>query len=97
MADKKFWVPGGTRAANLINAYASCDTWSRENNRGGLGIEEFSADTLNLESKVFPEMNCKGADVKTICLWLATCSKLKLYALQLFCFLVSFLDEHQNI
>ena len=73
MADKQHWTPDGSRAVNLINAYAACDTWSRENNRGGLGIEEFSAESLNIEATRFPECNCKGADVKTICLWLEAC------------------------
>lgn len=76
MTDNKHWTPDGSRVDNLINAYAACDSWARANNRGGLGIEEFSADTLNLEAKRFPECNCKGTDVKIICLWLEACLQL---------------------
>ena len=71
ISTNKFWT-ASSRSENLLIAYLWCDTWSRENGRGGLGIEEFPSDTLNLEASAFPEMNCKGADVKTICLWLET-------------------------
>ena len=54
---------------NLRRAYSDCALFAKRSGYDKLSLEEFSRNSFNLKDD-FPEVGCKGADVKTIVLWL---------------------------
>ena len=50
-------------------AYESAAAFARRASRDKLSVEEFTPASMGF-SEGYPEMNAKGADVKTLCYWL---------------------------
>jgi hypothetical protein len=55
---------------NYDNAFESAARFAKEKGYGALSITEFSRSNLGLELGCYPEISCKGADVKTLIFWM---------------------------
>ena len=66
--------------ANYDNAFASATRFAKEKGYDALSITEFSRSNLGLELGEYPEISCKGADVKTLMFWIASKMQVKLKA-----------------
>lgn len=54
---------------NYNNAFESAARFAKEKGYDKLSLTEFSRSNLGLELGEYPEISCKGADVKTLIFW----------------------------
>lgn len=72
--------------------FAAAREFARRKGYDAISLDEFSKSTLGLEDP-YPEINCKGADVKTLIFWLAFLLQQKLqfaFMFDIFAFMIHF-------